>query len=57
VLGQTFAELFYNGAGRSLKALAALCQGLLNSDGTGLVDPSALPWSTVKRPSNIKQTR
>ena len=44
---QTYAEMFYISQGRSLKALATLCQGLVKDDGCALFDPSILPWSSV----------
>ena len=55
-LSQTYAKLFYAGAGHSLKVLAILCQGLTNQNGHLLIDPSALPWSTAKWPTEIKLT-
>ena len=41
---QSNFEQFYVSKGRSLTALAILCEGLTNKDGEPLVDPSILPW-------------
>ena len=51
---KTYAEIFYQGNGNSLKALAILCQGLTDIEGAAIVNPATLPWSAAERPSAIK---
>ena len=50
----TASEQFYVSRGRSLKALAILCQGLLDDDGALLFDPKVMPWSAADKVSSVK---
>ena len=52
--GRCESESFYIANGRSLKALAILCEGLCDDDGEPLVDVSILPWSSARRTSDVK---
>jgi hypothetical protein len=54
--GRCESELFYIANGRSLKALAILCEGLRDDDGDPLVDLSILPWSSARKSSDVKPT-
>jgi len=50
----TASEQFYVSRGRSLKALAILCHGLLDDDRAPLFDPKVMPWSAADKVSSIK---
>ena len=51
---QCNSKQFYVSKGRSLKALAILWEGMIDKDGELLVDPSILPYSSVRKSSDIK---
>jgi hypothetical protein len=53
-IGRCESELIYIANGRSLKALAILCEGLCDDDGDPLVDLSILPWSSARKSSDVK---
>ena len=50
----TASEQFYVSRGRSLKALAILCQGLLDDNSALLFDPKVMPWSAADKVSSVK---
>jgi len=52
----TASELFYIANGRSLKALAILCEGLSDESDSPLVDDDRLPWSAAKKVTDFKPT-
>jgi hypothetical protein len=50
----TASELFYIANGRSLKALAILCEDLSDESDSPLVDGDQLPWNAAKKVTDIK---
>jgi len=52
--GRCESESFYIANGRSLKALAILCEGLCDDDGDPLVDVPILSRSSARRTSDVK---